>query len=71
MIKRFRGARLRRLYRKIALLEPKVQWSIVSTLRADFAAETLQLVDTIGKRQGVQRPQRRQMKRRIVNGKPA
>jgi hypothetical protein len=71
MLRRLRAARLRRCYRRIALLEQKVEWAVSSGLRADFASETFTLVDVIGKRQGVQRPQRRQMKRRLVNGKTA
>lgn len=60
-------ALLERHYRRIAQLESKVPVEVAAELRVTFASETLHMVD-VAARHGMRRRERRQLKRKLVNG---
>ena len=64
-MKRWRLWRVRRAYRRIAILEVRAGEQAF-VLRAEFAQDTLRLLDSSHKSAGVNRAQRRQWKRALV-----
>lgn len=63
---KFRIWRIRRAYRRIGRLEVKLADRTIADLRAEFVAESAEMVDRSLRSHGYSRQQRRAFKRRMV-----